>query len=67
MNEIVPTTPEHSFEFLRKWGIEREGDGEFHQLGGIAVDGQGRVYGSDTGNDRIQVFRQAAVNGPTDR
>ena len=32
------------------------GDGQFSEIWGVAVDGQGRIYVSDTWNGRIQVF-----------
>src|SRR6266545_335054 len=45
--------------FLRKWGSEGSGDGQFQTPSGIAIDGNGNVYVTDTGNARIQVFDSA--------
>src|SRR6266545_7115321 len=42
--------------FLRKWGSEGSGDGQFLNPSGIAIDGSGNVYVADSGNSRIQVF-----------
>jgi 6-bladed beta-propeller len=53
--------------FLRRWGGLGTGSGEFHFIstntseplaldGSLAVDSQGLVYVSDSGNARIQVF-----------
>ena len=43
--------------FLRKWGSEGNGDGEFIQPQGLAIDSNGDVYVSDQGNHRILVFK----------
>ncbi|RUA32520.1 MAG: 6-bladed beta-propeller, partial [Chloroflexi bacterium] len=43
--------------FLRKWGREGNGDGEFSQPQGLAIDSDGDVYVSDQGNHRILVFK----------
>jgi len=42
--------------FLRKWGSEGGGDGQFANPLGIAVDGAGNVYVTDFGNNPVQVF-----------
>jgi hypothetical protein len=41
--------------FVRKWGIEGQGDGEFKHPFGVAVDAE-HVYITDTGNHTVQVF-----------
>jgi sugar lactone lactonase YvrE len=42
---------------VRRWGSEGQRPGQFRfDIGSIAVDRRGRVYVSDTGNARIQVF-----------
>ncbi len=33
-----------------------DADGEFNAPRGVAVDGSGRIFVADTGNDRIQIF-----------
>jgi hypothetical protein len=44
------------FGFVRSWGTEGVGDGQFESPGAIAVDATGNVYVADTGNNRIQKF-----------
>ena len=39
-----------------------EGDGEFANPSGIAVDPSGNVYVADTSNARIQKFRQGLIS-----
>ena len=51
---LEAATLEYSFEFLRKWGSEGRGDGEFIHPLGLAIDGAANVYAAD--NNRIQVF-----------
>ena len=50
-----------SGEFLSKWGSKGSGDGEFSNPHAIAVDGSGKVYVADTGNNRVQVFSSDGV------
>ena len=38
------------------WGSEGKKPGEFGNLHGIIVDGNGNVYVADTANHRIQMF-----------
>ncbi|MGQ9870601.1 6-bladed beta-propeller [Leptodesmis sp.] len=42
--------------FLKQWGSCGVGDGQFQEPSGIAIDGSGYVYVSDTYNNRIQKF-----------
>ncbi|MBC8446898.1 MAG: TIGR03663 family protein, partial [Chloroflexi bacterium] len=48
--------------FLRQWGFFATADGQLGQQGGfwgprgIAVDGEGNLYVTDTGNKRVQKF-----------
>jgi DNA-binding beta-propeller fold protein YncE len=43
-------------KFIKSWGKRGTGNGEFAVVRSIAVDAQGNVYASDTGNKRVQVF-----------
>lgn len=43
-------------EFLFDWGKKGSGPGEFDTVHNVAVDAQGRVYISDRGNARLQIF-----------
>ena len=42
--------------YLTHWGTRGTGPGQFNTVHGIAVDDNDRVYVSDRGNNRIQVF-----------
>ena len=48
--------------FLRKWGTEGDGDGQFDTPEGLAMDAKGNVYVTDTSNNRIQVFQRVLLN-----
>ena len=45
-----------SGNFITKWGTKGTGDGEFWSPAGIAIDGSGYVYVSDTDNRWVQKF-----------
>ena len=45
-----------SGNFITKWGSWGEGEGQFKNAGGIAVDGSGNVNVVDMGNARVQKF-----------
>ena len=51
----VPVYTE-SGQLVRRMGQARQGDGEFHQPGGIVLAPGGTVYVADQGNHRIQMF-----------
>ena len=42
--------------FLKVWGTEGSGAGQFQAPGAIAVDASGSVFVADTGTQRIQKF-----------
>ena len=67
-NVIVADTDNHRIQvfnsngvFLRKWGSQGSGDGQFIWPGGVAVDASGNVIVADSGNNRIQVFDSSGV------
>src|SRR5262249_23494567 len=45
-------------KFIKQWGKEGSGPGEFMVAHGIAMDSQGRIFVADRGNNRIQIFDQ---------
>ncbi len=56
---VVPTflrSDAESYEWRAAWGEAGGGPGQFRGPVGVAVDGSGFVYVSDSGNDRIQKF-----------
>ena len=59
----MPTpTPLETYVFVTKWGGSQEsGDGQFDHPEGLAVDGSGNVYVSDTWNNRIQKFASSGT------
>ncbi len=48
-------------DLITKWGTQGNGDGEFIQPTGLAIDNDGNVYVSDRGNSRIQKFTPDGV------
>ena len=52
-------------KFIKTWGKEGKGPGEFNEPHGIAMDSQGRLFVADRVNLRIQIFEQRISNpGP---
>lgn len=47
---------EMSLDFLGFFGGEGVSNGTFQYPNGVAVDGRGRIYVADSGNDRVQVW-----------
>jgi hypothetical protein len=43
-------------KWIKNFGTRGSGPGEFNDLAGIQIDGQGNLYVADRGNRRIQVF-----------
>ena len=41
---------------MAKWGTKGSGNGQFVSPKGLAIDGLGYIYITDTGNSRIQKF-----------
>lgn len=50
------TATEDPLSFVTAWGTYGSGDGQFHSPAGVAVDGDGHVYVTDSYNDRVQKF-----------
>src|SRR6476620_12096826 len=53
---VNATTNSESYVFLKKWGTQGTGDGQFVSPSSITVDTSGNVYVLDTSNNRIQKF-----------
>jgi sugar lactone lactonase YvrE len=52
-------------KFVRTWGEYGSGPDHFGATSGIAVDGQGRVWVSDTANNRIMRFTLPSSSAPS--
>ena len=50
-----PAPQEDGYRFVKAWGRPGSGPGEFNEPIGIAIGGE-RIFVSDSGNDRLQVF-----------
>jgi sugar lactone lactonase YvrE len=44
--------------FIKAWGKQGSGPGEFDTLHSLAMDSKGRLFVADRGNSRIQIFDQ---------
>ncbi len=44
--------------YIRAWGSRGSGPGQFNTPHGLAIDSQGRLFVTDRGNNRIQIFDQ---------
>jgi len=45
-------------KFIKAWGKEGKGQGEFDEPHGLAMDSTGRLFVADRANSRIQIFDQ---------
>ena len=45
-------------KFIKAWGKEGKGQGEFDEPHGLAMDSAGRLFVADRANNRIQIFDQ---------
>jgi hypothetical protein len=45
-------------KFLKAWGKEGTGPGEFNNPHSLAMDSKGRLFVADRGNNRVQIFDQ---------
>jgi len=45
-------------KFIKAWGKEGSGPGEFNNPHSLAMDSKGRLFVADRGNSRIQIFDQ---------
>jgi len=56
-DSIIFAQQEERYSFVKKWGSEGSGDGQFKKPEDIAIDSKTEnVYVTDTKNSRIQVF-----------
>jgi len=53
----APILPSSPVQFLATWGSEGSSDSHLLRPRGIAADGAGNVYVTDTVNDRVQKFK----------
>src|SRR5215212_3402562 len=53
------TAAEAPPSFITKWGNSTDGDGQFSNPQGVAIDSSGNVYVADTWNHRIQKFNSS--------
>ena len=51
--------------FITKWGNSTDGDGQFSNPQGVAIDSSGNVYVADTWNHRIQKFGDTTTTTTT--
>jgi sugar lactone lactonase YvrE len=49
---------DRSGKFIKAWGKEGTGPGEFNEPHGLAMDSQGRLFVADRANNRLQIFDQ---------
>ncbi len=53
---LPPLVHGQDYNFTTKWGSLGNGDGQFYNPAGVAVDNNGNVYVVDSSNQRIQKF-----------
>jgi tripartite motif-containing protein 71 len=53
-DRVIELSAEH--KFLRQFGSEGSGEGQFKGIRGLATNKEGDLYVSDYGNDRVQEF-----------
>jgi len=56
INDVANPRTFPTLEMVAQWGSEGTGEGQFKGPYGIAVDSNGYVYVTDTGNHRVQKF-----------
>jgi sugar lactone lactonase YvrE len=52
----IPAADQSRPDHLGRFGDQGVGEGQFEFPNGVAADDRGRVYITDTGNDRVQVW-----------
>lgn len=53
---IVKFSPDG--KFIKAWGKQGSGPGEFNNPHSLAIDSKGRLFVADRGNNRVQIFDQ---------
>jgi DNA-binding beta-propeller fold protein YncE len=59
------STYAETYNFVTKWGSYGNGNGQFYNPNGIAVDSSGNVYVADSGYSRIRKFAPNFVDFPS--
>lgn len=58
---VPPPPTEDPPAFVQKWGSYGPNNGQFSVITGVAADGNGNVYATDSAHDRVQKFTSAGV------
>jgi len=59
---LIPVTASaQAPTYLYQWGSYGSGNGQFDNIGGVAVDASGNVHVTDANNYRIEVFGSLPV------
>ena len=62
LNNVYVSSNSHIFKytsdgtFIKSWGSEGTGDGQFQQIVGIAIDSSNNVYATDAYSQRVEKF-----------